>query len=44
MWASIIGNYFKLGLYTAEQVRIFVQAAWITDANYKTITSKDYTA
>lgn len=44
MWASIIGNYFKLGLYTAEQVRIFVQAAWITAADYKQITGTEYTA
>lgn len=44
MWASIIGNYFKLGLYTTEQAKIFVQASWITAADYKQITGTEYAA
>lgn len=44
MWATIIGNYYKLGLYTANDVKVFVAAGWIKDTDYKTITGTDYTA
>lgn len=44
MWATIIGNYFKLGLYAKDDIKVFVLAAWITAADYKTITGEDYTA
>lgn len=29
-WYDTIKQYFKLGLYTAEQVGVFVAAGWIT--------------
>ena len=44
MWVTIVGDYYKLGLYTADQVKVFVTAGWITAAEYKTITGTDYTA
>lgn len=43
MWATIIGSYFKLGLYTADDVKVFVTAKWISSDDYKTITGADYT-
>lgn len=43
-WAKIIGDYFKLGLYTTDQVKVFVVAKWITSDDYKTITGQDYAA
>lgn len=44
MWTTIIGNYYKLKLYTVDQVKVFVQADWITADDYKTITGEAYTA
>ena len=44
MWASIIGDYFKLGLYAKDDIKVFVQASWITVADYKQITGEDYAA
>jgi uncharacterized XkdX family phage protein len=36
--------YYDQGYYTNDEMKIFVQAAWITPAQYKTITSADYVA
>ena len=44
MWAKFISDYYKLGLYTKDDVKVFVAAAWITASDYKTITGTDYTA
>ena len=44
MWAAIIGEYYKLGLYTKDNVKVFVMANWIKDTDYKTITGEDYSA
>lgn len=44
MWGTIIGSYYKLGLYTADDVKVFVVAGWIKDADYRQITGEDYTA
>lgn len=43
MWATIISNYFKMGLYTKDNVKVFVVAGWITVDDYKTIAGEDYT-
>lgn len=43
MYTSI-KKYYDSGRYTNEQVKIFVQAGWITEAQYKEITQEDYTA
>lgn len=44
MWATIIDDYFKLGLYAKDDVKVFVAAGWITAADYKTITGTEYAA
>ena len=44
MWATIIGSYYKFGLYTKDNVKVFVAAGWINDTDYKAITGEDYTA
>ena len=41
---SYIKEYYDLKLYTNEDIKIFVQAGWITNADFKTITGIDYTA
>lgn len=37
-----IKEYFDDGLYTVEQVKVFVKARWITEEEYKKITGVDY--
>lgn len=39
-----IKKYFDKGYYTTEQMKVFVQAKWITEEDYKTITGVDYIA
>lgn len=39
-----IKKYYDMGKYTDEQMKVFVKAGWITEAEYKTITGKKYTA
>lgn len=39
---SYIKEYYDLKLYTNDDIKIFVQAGWITNADYKTITETDY--
>lgn len=41
---SYIKEYYDLKLYTSDDVKIFVQAGWITNVDYKTITGVDYVA
>ncbi len=41
-WFEKIERYYKNGLYTNEQVKVFVQAGKITEIEYKEITSEDY--
>ena len=37
-----IKKYYDMGKYTDEQMKVFVKAEWITEAEYKTITGKKY--
>lgn len=37
-----IKKYYDQGRYTDEQMKIFVQAGWITETEYKTITGKKF--
>ena len=39
-----IKRYYDMGFYTKEKVKVFVQAGWITEAQYKEITGDDYVA
>lgn len=41
LWYNIIKNYYNLGLYTPEQVQVFVTAKWITAEQATEITSKE---
>lgn len=41
MFNSLKGHY-DAGRYTDAQMKVFVQAKWITEAEYGTITGKDY--
>ena len=43
-WFEIINRYYVKGLYTNEQIKVFVQANKITESEYKKITSKTYSA
>ena len=43
-WFEKIERYYKNGLYTNEQVKIFVQTGKITEVQYKEITGEDYIA
>lgn len=42
MFYDSIKRYFEMGFYTTEDVKIFVQAGWITEEQYKEITGIDY--
>lgn len=42
--ADWITNFYKLGLYTADQVKTFVACGWITVAQYQAITRQTYTS
>lgn len=39
-----IKKYYDQGRYTNEQVKVFLQANWITAEQYKEITGIDYVA
>lgn len=41
---KIVKRYFDLGIYSTENVAVFVKAEKITSDEYKTITGEDYTA
>lgn len=43
-WFEKIERYYKNGLYTNEQVNIFVISKKITEEQYKEITNEDYIA
>lgn len=37
-------NYYKMGLYTDDNMKVFVLAGYITTDQFKTATGKDYVA
>lgn len=37
-----IKKYYDMGKYTTDQVKVFVQAKWITAEQYETITGIEY--
>jgi len=39
-----IKRYYNMGKYTDDQMKIFVQANWITEAEYNDITEIEYIA
>lgn len=42
--SNLVKSYFSLGLYTSDNLKIFVQAAFITAADFKDLTGTDYAA
>lgn len=41
-WFDKIKRYYNNGLYTNEQVKVFVVAGKITNEQYKEITGEEY--
>lgn len=41
---NTVKKYYDKGFYTDEQVKVFVVAQYITEAEYQTITGKTYVA
>ncbi|MGP9042091.1 XkdX family protein [Cytobacillus kochii] len=42
VWFNAIKGYYTEGFYSNDDVKIFVQAAWITADQYKQITGVNY--
>ena len=42
MWFASVKNYYDMGLYTKDNVKVFVKAKMITEADYTTITGEAY--
>lgn len=42
MWFVSVKNYYDMGLYTKNNVKVFVKANMITKADYATITGDAY--
>lgn len=40
---NTIKKYYDKGFYTNEQMKVFVTAEYITEAEYQTITGEAYT-
>lgn len=41
---TLVEQYYKQGLYTAENMKLFVKAAYITADKFKELTGTDYAA
>lgn len=39
---TLIKQYYKAGLYTIDDLPLFIQCGWITADDYKTLTGDDY--
>lgn len=39
---KVVKRYYDLGIYSKENVAMFVKAGKITEEQYKTITGEDY--
>ena len=40
----LVKKYYALGLYTVDDLKIFVKAAYITTDDFKTLSGTDYAA
>lgn len=43
MYKEIVKGYYDKGIYSDENVAVFVKAGALTSEEYKNITGKDYT-
>lgn len=41
-WFGIVKRHYEAGRYTKEQVKVFVQAGKITEAEYQDIVGETY--
>ena len=41
---AIVKRYYVKGIYSKEDVKVFVRAGKLTEAQYKEITGEDYVA
>lgn len=41
---SLVKKYYALGLYTVDELKVFVKAAYIAADDFKTLTGTDYAA
>ena len=41
---SLVKQYYALGLYTVDDLKVFVKAAYITADEFKTLSGTDYAA
>ena len=41
---ALVKKYYALGLYTVDDLKVFVKAAYITADDFKTLSGTDYTA
>lgn len=42
--ADMVIDFYKQGLYTVENMKLFVQVQWLTAEQYKEATGIDYVA
>lgn len=40
---NLLKKYYDMGIYTDENMKVFVACGWITTEEYKEITGKQYT-
>ena len=41
---SLVKKYYALGLYTVDDLKVFVKAAYITADEFKALSGTDYAA
>lgn len=39
---ELVIKFYKLGIYTDKNLPVFVRVQWISKADYKDLTGKDY--
>lgn len=39
---DLVIKFYKLGIYTDKNLPVFVRVQWISKADYKDLTGKDY--
>ncbi|WP_410495006.1 XkdX family protein [Cellulosilyticum sp. ST5] len=44
IWFTAAKRYYEMGIYTKQQVALFVVKGRITEAEYKEITGEDFEA
>lgn len=42
IWFRSVKKYYEMGFYSNDDVKVFVQAEFITEEQYKKITGEEY--